>query len=69
MGAGLADQRVLVTGGAGVIARELLDLLAAGGATVLSVDRLPLDLRCLGWSPQPTLEHDLARLVAHEEDL
>ena len=34
--------RVLVTGGAGVIARELLDLLAARGATVLSVDRLPL---------------------------
>jgi carbamoyl-phosphate synthase large subunit len=35
-------RRVLVTGGAGVIARELLDRLADRGATVLSVDRLPL---------------------------
>lgn len=39
----LGDHRVLVTGGAGVIARELLDLLSARGAAVLSVDRLPLD--------------------------
>jgi Nucleoside-diphosphate-sugar epimerases len=38
----LAGQRVLVTGGAGVIARELLDRLSAAGAEVLSVDRLPL---------------------------
>jgi carbamoyl-phosphate synthase large subunit len=35
-------RRVLVTGGAGVIARELLELLAARGDRVLSVDRLPL---------------------------
>jgi carbamoyl-phosphate synthase large subunit len=39
---GLAGQRVLVTGGAGVIARELLARLSAVGAEVLSVDRLPL---------------------------
>lgn len=38
----LTGQRVLVTGGAGVIARELLDGLSAVGAEVLSVDRLPL---------------------------
>ena len=38
----LAGQRVLVTGGAGVIARELLDRLSTAGASVLSVDRLPL---------------------------
>ena len=39
----LRGHRVLVTGGAGVIARELLDLLSEFGATALSVDRLPLD--------------------------
>lgn len=38
----LNGTRVLVTGGAGVIARELLDLLADAGASTLSVDRLPL---------------------------
>ena len=42
-GADLAGERVLVTGGAGVIAGELLDLLAGTEARVLSVDRLPLD--------------------------
>jgi carbamoyl-phosphate synthase large subunit len=36
----LAGQRVLVTGGAGVIAGELLQRLSAAGADVLSVDRL-----------------------------
>jgi carbamoyl-phosphate synthase large subunit len=40
---GLRGRRVLVTGGAGVIARDLLDLLSEQGAVVLSVDRLPLD--------------------------
>lgn len=38
----LRGQRVLVTGGAGVIARELLERLSVAGAEVLSVDRLPL---------------------------
>jgi nucleoside-diphosphate-sugar epimerase len=42
-GADLRGQRILVTGGAGVIARDLLDLLAQRGAAVLSIDRLPLD--------------------------
>jgi nucleoside-diphosphate-sugar epimerase len=40
--ASLAGQRVVVTGGAGVIARELLERLSAAGADVLSIDRLPL---------------------------
>jgi nucleoside-diphosphate-sugar epimerase len=40
--ASLAGQRVVVTGGAGVIARELLEQLSAAGAQVLSIDRLPL---------------------------
>lgn len=35
-------RRALVTGGAGVIARELLTRLSTAGAEVLSVDRLPL---------------------------
>jgi nucleoside-diphosphate-sugar epimerase len=38
----IAGRRVLVTGGAGVIGRELLGLLGSRGATILSVDRLPL---------------------------
>jgi nucleoside-diphosphate-sugar epimerase len=37
-----AGERVLVTGGAGVIAREVLERLGRTDATVLSVDRLPL---------------------------
>jgi carbamoyl-phosphate synthase large subunit len=44
--------RYLVTGGAGVIGGELLDLLSAQGATVLSVDRLPLPT-----APPPGVEH------------
>ncbi len=40
----MRGQRVLVTGGAGVIGREILELLSEQGAKVLSVDRLPLDL-------------------------
>jgi carbamoyl-phosphate synthase large subunit len=38
----LDRQKVLVTGGSGVIATELLAQLSAAGADVLSVDRLPL---------------------------
>lgn len=38
----LAGERVLVTGGAGVIAGELSQRLSAAGADVLSVDRLAL---------------------------
>lgn len=38
---GWAGERVLVTGGSGVIGRELLHLLSAEGATVLSIDRRP----------------------------
>jgi len=38
-------KRVIVTGGAGVIGRELLKLLADKNANVLSVDREPLPIR------------------------
>jgi carbamoyl-phosphate synthase large subunit len=54
----LAGQRVLVTGGAGVIARELLDRLSTAGASVLSVDRLPLS-----GDPPPGVEHLVADLA------
>jgi carbamoyl-phosphate synthase large subunit len=43
----LHQKRVLVTGGAGVIGRELLELLNQRGAQTLSVDRLPLDTTAL----------------------
>ncbi len=59
----LAGQRVLVTGGAGVIARELLDRLSAVGATVLSVDRLPLP----GATP-PGVDHLVADLAFADLD-
>ncbi len=38
----LAGTRVVITGSAGVIGRELLSRVAQAGARVLSVDRLPL---------------------------
>jgi nucleoside-diphosphate-sugar epimerase len=64
--------RYLVTGGAGVIARELLELLAERRATVLSVDRLPLPS-----APPPGVEHlrgdladmDLAPVVDFRPDV
>jgi nucleoside-diphosphate-sugar epimerase len=37
-----AGQRVLVTGGAGAIAREVLERLGTSDAAILSIDRLPL---------------------------
>ncbi len=64
-------ERYLVTGGAGVIGGELLHLLAEQGATVLSVDRLPLP------DPAPPgVEHlraelaidDLAPVIAFRPD-
>jgi carbamoyl-phosphate synthase large subunit len=61
-GPGLAGQRVLVTGGAGVIGRELLARLSAAGATVLSVDRLPLD------SPPQGVDHVVADLALADLD-
>lgn len=39
-----AGTRVLVTGGSGVIGRELLALLGTHGAEILSADRLPLPM-------------------------
>jgi nucleoside-diphosphate-sugar epimerase len=55
----LGGRRVLVTGGAGVIAGELLARLSRAGASVMSVDRLPLA------APPPGVEHvrgDLAEM-------
>ncbi|HYU50058.1 MAG TPA: NAD(P)-dependent oxidoreductase [Candidatus Limnocylindria bacterium] len=40
--AGIASERVLLTGGAGVIGREVIRLAGEMGWTVLSIDRLPL---------------------------
>jgi nucleoside-diphosphate-sugar epimerase len=57
-GADLSGERVLVTGGAGVIADELLELLGRTNAGVLSVDRLPL-ARPL----PPSTEHVVADLA------
>lgn len=39
--AGIASERILLTGGAGVIGREVIRLAGAMGSTVLSIDRLP----------------------------
>jgi carbamoyl-phosphate synthase large subunit len=68
----VGGHRVLVTGGAGVIARELLELLSARGAIVLSVDRMPLDR-----SAPHGVEHlvadlataDLGPLIAFSPDI
>jgi nucleoside-diphosphate-sugar epimerase len=54
----LRGQRVLVTGGAGVIARELLAQLSAAGAETLSVDRLPLPS-----AEPPGVDHLIADLA------
>jgi carbamoyl-phosphate synthase large subunit len=54
----LAGRRVLVTGGAGVIARELLARLSAVGADILSVDRLPLPTET-----PPGVDHLIADLA------
>jgi nucleoside-diphosphate-sugar epimerase len=59
----VAGRRVLVTGGAGVIGRELLGLLTGRGATVLSVDRLPLP----GTEPEG-VRHLMADLATAELD-
>jgi len=65
------SERYLVTGGAGVIGGELLELLSARGAKVLSVDRLALPAPA-----PPGVEHlradlaiaDLAPVVAFRPD-
>ncbi len=54
----LKNKRVLVTGGAGVIGRELLKLLIKEEANVLSVDRSPL--REQDWRGILHLQKDLA---------
>lgn len=54
----LRGRRVLVTGGAGVIARELLERLSGAGAEILSVDRLPLPT-----AVAPRVEHLVADLA------
>jgi nucleoside-diphosphate-sugar epimerase len=52
------DERVLVSGSAGVIARELLQSLGKQGGRVLSVDRLPLPE-----AAPPNVEHRQADLA------
>lgn len=54
----IRDKRVLVTGGAGVIGRELLRLLVEKGADVLSVDRQPLPSG--NWARVLHVQKDLA---------
>lgn len=55
--ASLRGARVVVTGGAGVIATELLAQLSAAGAEVLSIDRLPVS------DPPPGVRHLVADLA------
>jgi nucleoside-diphosphate-sugar epimerase len=38
----IANERIVLTGGAGVIGREVIRLAGTTGSTVLSIDRLPL---------------------------
>ena len=57
MSGSVRGKRVLVTGGSGVIGRELLDRLDAAGAEVLSVDRVPPP------------EHDWRHVMHVEKDL
>lgn len=71
----LRGERVLVTGGAGVIARELLDRLSRAGAEVLSVDRLPLPTQApagvdhlvadLAFADLAPIEHFRPRRIFH----
>lgn len=59
----LAGQRVLVTGGAGVIAGEVLARLSAAGADVLSVDRMALPA-----DAPPGVDHVVADLAVASLD-
>ena len=55
----IKDKRVFVTGGAGVIGRELLKLLIGKGASILSVDRQPLPKG--DWAGVLHIQKDLAK--------
>ena len=59
-----AGQRVLVTGGAGVIAREVLERLGDTDASVLSIDRLPLSFEAPG-----NVDHLVAELAVVDLDV
>lgn len=56
--ASFGGERVLVTGGAGVIAREVLERLGPANAPVLSIDRLPLT-----FDPPANVDHRIADLA------
>jgi len=56
-GSSIRGKRVIVTGGAGVIGRELLKLMIENGASVLSVDRYPLPEG--DWSEVSHIQKDL----------
>jgi nucleoside-diphosphate-sugar epimerase len=57
-------KRVIVTGGAGIIGRELLKRLGQQGASVFSVDRMPLPDG--EWPGVTHLQQDLATAVLDE---
>jgi carbamoyl-phosphate synthase large subunit len=57
-GSSIKGKRVIVTGGAGVIGRELLKLLIEKGVSIVSVDRYPLPKG--DWSGVSHVQKDLA---------
>lgn len=65
------DKRVIVTGGSGVIGRELLGMLSKAGANVLSVDRQPPVEQFLGVShlQAELAEDDLSKLVGFQPQI
>ncbi len=68
----IKDKNVIVTGGAGVIGRELLNYLVEREANVLSVDRLPLplgDFSKVTHIPLDLAVDDLSELIEFKPDI